>query len=219
MTAIDLEGPPGQTRMRIDFAKYAGGLVPAIVQDSKTRTVLMLGFMDEEALERTRSTGNVTFFSRSRNRIWVKGESSGHYLRAVAIHADCDNDTLLIKAIPTGSVCHTGSDTCFNEEIPNENFLIELEKIINQRKTDPKVNSYTSQLFDQGLNRIAQKVGEEAVELIIAAMNKDDVAFKAEAADLLFHFLVLLRAKGVMLDSVLSVLASRRQGRRDSIRL
>ena len=216
MTAIDLEDCSEQTRMNVDFAKYVDGLVPAVVQDSVTKTVLMVGFMNEEALERTKLSGNVTFFSRSRKRIWVKGESSRNYLRAVAIHADCDNDTLLIKAIPTGSVCHRGSDTCFNEENPNENFLIELEKIINQRKTDPKGDSYTSQLFDQGLNRIAQKVGEEAVEMIIAAMNNDEVTFKDEAADLLFHFLVLLRAKGVALDIILSALASRRQGKRDS---
>ena len=195
--------------MEIDFEKYADGLVPAIVQDVDTRTVLMLGFMNAEALELTQTTGKVTFYSRSRNSIWVKGETSGNFLFVNDILTDCDNDTILIKAKPAGPTCHTGTDTCFNETNQEQGFLFRLETLIKQRKSSPDENSYTSELFRSGLNRIVQKVGEEAVELVIEAKDADDERFKAEAADLLYHLLVLFAEKKVGLHEVLDVLERR----------
>jgi phosphoribosyl-ATP pyrophosphohydrolase/phosphoribosyl-AMP cyclohydrolase len=194
--------------MQIDFSKYADGLVPAIVQDATTSIVLMLGFMNEEALEKTRAEGKVTFFSRSKQRLWTKGETSNNFLIVKEITVDCDNDTLLIKATPTGPVCHTGADTCFNET--NSSFSIEkLEAIIANRKNNPSDSSYTSSLFAKGINKVAQKVGEEAVELVIESKDNDKEKFLGEAADLLFHYLILLQAKGYSLSDVEEVLAGR----------
>jgi phosphoribosyl-ATP pyrophosphohydrolase/phosphoribosyl-AMP cyclohydrolase len=196
--------------MKIDFEKSGDGLVPAIVQDVATQKVLMLGYMNRKAFEQTRSSGRVTFFSRSRGTLWTKGETSGNFLNVKEILLDCDADTILIKVEPTGPVCHTGTDTCFNETNENEDFLFELEKVIGDRKTDPTEQSYTSRLFGRGLNKIAQKFGEEAVELIIEAKDDNLDLFKAEAADVLYHFLVLLRAKDVEFRAVLQTLKDRR---------
>lgn len=195
--------------MEIAFEKYADGLVPAIVQDSVTQKVLMLGFMNEEAVAITRESGRATFYSRTRQRIWTKGETSGNFLTVDEILIDCDADTLLIKAKPAGPTCHSGADTCFGESNEQANFLFELENVIRERKENPSENSYTSRLFAKGLNRIAQKVGEEAVELIIEAKDRDDKKFKGEAADLLYHLVVLLAAKNVGLADVLETLKSR----------
>lgn len=192
-----------------DFSKYADGLVPAIVQDAATNVVLMLGFMNENAFVKTKETKLVTFYSRSKQRLWTKGEASKNYLHLIEIKTDCDNDTILIKARPEGPVCHTGSDTCFNEENANDNFLTELERIISDRKNNPTEKSYTSSLFNKGVNAVAQKVGEEAVELIIEAKDNDAEKFKNEAADLLFHYLVLLRAKDISLNDVIAILKQR----------
>jgi phosphoribosyl-ATP pyrophosphohydrolase/phosphoribosyl-AMP cyclohydrolase len=192
-----------------DFSKYADGLVPAIVQDANTGVVLMLGFMNSEALGKTNETKLVTFYSRTKERLWTKGESSKNYLHLVEIKIDCDNDTLLIKASPDGPVCHTGTDTCFNEKNTAHNFLAELEKIIADRKENPNETSYTSSLFKKGINAVAQKVGEEAVELILEAKDNDADRFKNEAADLLFHYMVLLRAKEFKLDDIITVLKER----------
>lgn len=195
--------------MKIDFKKYSDGLVPAIIQDAYTGKVLMLGFMNEEAFNKTNELQKVTFFSRSKNRLWVKGEESGNYLLLKEIKADCDNDTLLIKANPVGPVCHTGTDTCWGEKNTSENFLEQLEQIIAVRKNNPSEKSYTSSLFEKGVNKIAQKVGEEAVELVIESKDSNDELFKNEAADLLFHYLILLQAKGFSLSDVVEVLKSR----------
>lgn len=200
-----------QENMKIDFEKYADNLVPAIVQDAATLKVLMLGFMNAEAFEITRESGKATFFSRSRQKLWTKGETSGNFLNVKEISIDCDADTILIKATPSGAVCHTGADTCFNEKNEAGDFLFELEKIINDRKGKAPESSYTAKLFSRGINKIAQKVGEEAVELVIEAKDENDELFKAEAADLLYHFLVLLGAKNVQLRSVLEVLKERRK--------
>src|SRR6476620_7526555 len=194
---------------RIDFLKSGNGLVPAIVQDSATNVVLMLGFMNKEALQETIDSELVTFYSRSKQRLWVKGETSKNFLHVVDIKNDCDFDTLLIKAIPDGVVCHTGAETCFNESNTSEFFLLTLEKIINGRKKNPVSGSYTSTLFRKGLNAIAQKVGEEAVELIIEAKDDNKKLFINEAADLLFHYLVLLQAKNISVDDVLDLLKER----------
>jgi phosphoribosyl-ATP pyrophosphohydrolase/phosphoribosyl-AMP cyclohydrolase len=195
--------------MKINFAKYADGLVPAIVQDAGTQKVLMLGFMNREALEKTKSINLVTFFSRSRQTLWTKGETSGNYLEVKGILLDCDNDTILIKAIPEGAVCHTGADTCFDEKNESDDYLFELEETIKNRKQNPQADSHTSKLFEKGLNKIAQKVGEEAVELVIEAKDDNEELFKNEAADLLYHLLVLLAAKNVGLKEVLAVLRQR----------
>jgi len=195
--------------MRIDFEKFPDALVPAIVQDDRTQMVLMLGYMNKEAYERTASSGRATFFSRSRGRLWVKGETSGNVLSVKKLLWDCDSDTVLIRATPAGPVCHTGADTCFCEKNRREDFLFELETIIQDRKDQPRAGSYTAGLFASGVNRIAQKVGEEAVELIIEAKNSGADAFKNEAADLLFHLLVLFSEKGVELKEVLYILRSR----------
>ncbi len=195
--------------MTIDFSKYADGLAPAIVQDDATGKVLMLGFMNSEALLKTKELQKVTFFSRSKNRLWTKGEESGNFLLLKTISVDCDDDTLLIKANPVGPVCHTGADTCFNEKNEAVDFLTSLEKIIVSRKNNPSDDSYTSSLFKKGINKIAQKVGEEAVELVIEAKDNNDVLFKDEAADLLFHYLILLHAKGFSLQDIVDVLKER----------
>jgi len=186
--------------MTVDFKKYTDSLVPAIIQDSITNKVLMLGFMNSDALAKTNELQKVTFFSRSKNRLWTKGEESGNYLLVKEIKTDCDNDTLLIKVKPVGPVCHTGADTCWNEINKTDNFLEELEEIISERKNTPSTESYTSSLFEKGINKIAQKVGEEAVELVIEAKDSNNTLFKDEAADLLFHFLILLQAKEFKLD-------------------
>lgn len=194
--------------MNPDFTKYPDRLVPVIIQDNTTQKVLMLGFMNEEAFHKTREEGKVTFFSRSKQRLWTKGESSGNFLLVRNIQPDCDNDTLLIKADPAGPVCHTGADTCFNEK--NNGFSLQkLEQIIADRKTNPAESSYTSSLFAKGINKIAQKVGEEAVELVIESKDDNDEKFLNEAADLLFHYLVLLQAKGHSLNDVTAILANR----------
>ena len=195
--------------MIIDFSKYADGLVPAIIQDEITGKVLMLGFMNQEAVNTTETLKKVTFFSRTKNRLWTKGEESGNFLLLKEIKIDCDNDTLLIKVNPVGPVCHTGADTCFNEKNEADNFLFDLEKIIIDRKNNPSEKSYTSSLFQRGINKIAQKVGEEAIELVIEAKDDDATLFKEEAADLLFHYLILLQAKGFSLDDVMNVLRGR----------
>jgi phosphoribosyl-ATP pyrophosphohydrolase/phosphoribosyl-AMP cyclohydrolase len=198
--------------MQINYTKYSDGLVPAIVQDATTSKVLMLGFMNHEAVDKTISTKKVTFYSRSKSRLWTKGEESGHFLLLVDIKEDCDNDTLLIKANPVGPVCHTGADTCWNEK--NEaDFIYVLENIIEQRKTGVDDSSYVKKMFGKGLNKIAQKVGEEAVELIIEAKDSNDELFLGEAADLLFHYLLLLNAKGHNLQEVVSVLKQRHQSK------
>jgi phosphoribosyl-ATP pyrophosphohydrolase/phosphoribosyl-AMP cyclohydrolase len=193
----------------VDFKKYNNGLVPAIIQDDKTGKVLMLGFMNEEALQKTKDTGKVTFFSRSKNRLWTKGEESGNFLVLKNILIDCDNDTLLIKAEPLGPVCHTGADTCWNEENKNQDFLFYLEDVINHRKKISPDESYVASLFAKGVNKIAQKVGEEAVELVIESKDNNDELFLNEAADLLFHYLILLNAKQHNLKDVIDVLEKR----------
>ncbi|MEP7144061.1 MAG: bifunctional phosphoribosyl-AMP cyclohydrolase/phosphoribosyl-ATP diphosphatase HisIE [Ferruginibacter sp.] len=195
--------------MKVEFSKYADGLVPAIIQDGITGKVLMLGFMNEEALAKTEELQKVTFFSRSKNRLWTKGEESGNFLLLKEIKADCDNDTLLIKVNPVGPVCHTGADTCWDEKNTCDNFLFQLEEIIKERKNNPSEKSYTSSLFEKGINKIAQKVGEEAVELVIEAKDNNEELFKNEAADLLFHYLILLQAKGHTLSEIQEVLISR----------
>lgn len=195
--------------MKIDFKK-GNGLVPAIIQDWSTNKVLMLGYMNEEALKLTKAEGKVTFYSRTKNRLWTKGETSGNFLIVKEITVDCDDDTLLIKAEPKGPTCHTGADTCFDESnSANALFLHYLQDIIVDRKNSTSEKSYTKSLFDKGINKIAQKVGEEAVELVIEAKDSDDDLFKNEAADLLFHFLVLLEAKEVKLEEVIEVLKER----------
>lgn len=191
-----------------DFSKYPDGLVPTIVQDAVSNKVLMLGFMNEEALSKTKAEGKLTFFSRSKQRLWTKGETSNNYLMVKKIITDCDNDALLIKAIPAGPVCHTGADTCFNED--NSSFSLEkLEAVIGDRKNNPSANSYTTTLFAKGINKIAQKVGEEAVELVIESKDDNKEKFLGEAADLLYHYLVLLQAKNFTLDEVVKTLAQR----------
>jgi phosphoribosyl-AMP cyclohydrolase / phosphoribosyl-ATP pyrophosphohydrolase len=195
--------------MDINFTKYADGLVPGIVQDDLTGTVLMLGFMNQEALDKTNATGKVTFFSRSKKRLWTKGEESGNYLFVKSILIDCDQDSLLIKAIPAGPVCHTGADTCWNEVNRDEAFLSCLGRIIQDRKNNIGENSYVSELFRKGINKIAQKVGEEAVELVIEAKDDNDLLFVNEAADLLFHYMILLEARGYNLKDISNVLQER----------
>jgi len=195
--------------MEINFSKYNDGLVPAIVQDSSTGKVLMLGFMNEEALQKTQQSGKVTFFSRSKNRLWTKGEESGNFLLLKNILPDCDKDTLLIKAEPLGPVCHTGADTCWNEKNEMDDFLFYLENVINSRKKTSKEGSYVAALFAKGINKMAQKVGEEAVELAIESKDSNDELFLNEAADLIFHFLILLNAKEHNLHDVIDVLKKR----------
>ena len=195
--------------MTLDFKKYKDGLVPAVIQDYTTHKVLMLGFMDEKALQKTEQTGKVTFYSRSKQRLWTKGEESGNYLVVKQILSDCDNDTLLIKAQPMGPVCHTGADTCWMEKNHSDNFLSYLEDVIELRRSAAPDESYVAKLFEKGINKIAQKVGEEAVELVIEAKDDNEQLFVNEAADLLFHYLILLHAKGYTLNDITDVLKMR----------
>jgi len=197
--------------MKINFEKYADGLCPAIIQDAETNRVLMLGFMNAAAFEQTEASGKVTFYSRVRRTLWTKGETSGNFLHVQNVALDCDADTLLIKVNPSGAVCHTGADTCFDERNESENFLFELEKTILDRKANPSDDSYTTKLFRQGINKIAQKVGEEAVELVIEAKDDDDELFKNEAADLLYHLLVLFAEKEILLNEILEKLKARKK--------
>jgi len=194
--------------MKIDFEK-SGGLVPAVIQDANTHKVLMLGYMNQEAFDQTMSTGKVTFFSRSKNRLWMKGEESGNFLELKSMALDCDNDSLLIKAIPIGPVCHTGADTCWGEKNHADDFLTYLEGIIELRKHSTDDTSYVKSLFEKGLNKIAQKLGEEAVEMIIEAKDDNHELFVNEAADLLFHYLILLNRKGFSLQDIKEVLRKR----------
>lgn len=196
---------------RLDFSKSPNGIMPVVIQDASTNVVLMLGYMNQEALLETIESKLVTFYSRSKQRLWVKGETSKNFLHFVDMKTDCDFDTLLIKAKPDGHVCHTGAETCFNEDNASDDFLKTLEKIILGRKKYPVSGSYTSTLFKKGLNSIAQKVGEEAVELVIEAKDNHKKLFLNEAADLMFHYLVLLREKNVELDEVLDILKERHQ--------
>ena len=193
--------------MNINFDK-GNGLVPVIVQDEISLQVLMLGYMNEEAYQKTIEEGKITFFSRSKNRLWTKGETSGNFLHVKDIKTDCDNDTLLIKANPTGLVCHTGASNCFAEET-SKGFLYKLEETISKRINENDENSYTNKLFKSGINKVAQKVGEEAVELVIEAKDNDENLFKNEAADLLYHLLILLKAKNVSLSAIEKVLQER----------
>jgi phosphoribosyl-ATP pyrophosphohydrolase/phosphoribosyl-AMP cyclohydrolase len=195
--------------MNIDYKKYQDGLVPAVIQDYQTNKVLMLGFMNQEALDKTLETQKVTFFSRTKNRLWTKGEESGHFLNLKSIQLDCDNDTLLIKVHPVGPTCHTSADTCFSEKNHSSNFLEYLEQIIELRKQGDPKDSYVAKMFEKGLNKIAQKVGEEAVEMVIEAKDNNKELFLNESADLLFHYLLLLNAKGHNLAEVLTILQLR----------
>ena len=195
--------------MKLDFEKM-GGLIPAIVQDNATNKVLMLGFMNEEAYEKTMQTGKVTFFSRTRNCLWTKGETSGNVLKVISVLVDCDNDTLLVKAHPTGPVCHTGADTCFGEK--NEEaimFLKYLQNFIERRRQEMPEGSYTTSLFMKGINRMAQKVGEEAVETVIEATNGTDDRLIYEASDLIYHLIVLLTSKGMRIEDLAKELKKR----------
>jgi phosphoribosyl-ATP pyrophosphohydrolase/phosphoribosyl-AMP cyclohydrolase len=196
--------------MNINFTKYADGLVPAIVQDAATKTVLMLGFMNQAAVDATLASGKVTFYSRSKNRLWTKGEESGNFLNYISMKEDCDQDSLLIQAIPEGPVCHMGTDTCWGEDNNTSiAFLNKLEQVIAERKNADPSSSYVASLFAKGINKIAQKVGEEAVELVIEAKDNNEQLFLDESADLLFHYLILLQSKGYQLDDVVKVLAQR----------
>ncbi len=193
--------------MNIDFKK-GNGLVPVIIQDHRTLQVLMLGYMNEEALLKTEKEKVVTFFSRSKNRLWTKGETSGNYLYVTEILTDCDNDSILVKAKPAGPVCHTGNTACFDEDTA-KGFIYKLEEIIDQRIDNDVASSYTNKLFKKGVNKIAQKVGEEAVELVIEAMDNNDDLFRNEAADLLYHLLILLKSRGLSFSDIEKVLESR----------
>ncbi len=197
--------------MKIDFDKYKDGLVPAIVQDASTNKVLMLGFMNQEAINKTNNLGKVTFYSRSKQRLWTKGEESGNYLNLVSMLLDCDNDALLVKVNPSGPTCHKGTDTCWQEKNTESfGFISQLEDIIKHRKENGKPeDSYVASLFDKGINKIAQKVGEEAVEVVIEAKDTNDNLFLNESADLLFHYLILLQAKGFQLQDVINKLKQR----------
>lgn len=205
--------------MTIDFNKNKDGLVPAIIQDARTNNVLMLGYMNQEAYTQTVETKKVTFFSRTKNRLWTKGEESGNFLNLVSIRSDCDNDTLLVLVDPLGPTCHKGTDTCWGDEnMDNFGFLTELEGIIENRKAQAEGASdspegdrpsYVSSLYKSGINKVAQKVGEEAVEVVIEALDSNDHLFKEESADLLFHYLILLQAKGFKLQDIVKVLEGR----------
>jgi phosphoribosyl-ATP pyrophosphohydrolase/phosphoribosyl-AMP cyclohydrolase len=193
--------------MNIDFDK-SNGLVPVVIQDIQTLEVLMLGYMNEEAWTKTQNEGIVTFFSRTKNRLWTKGESSGHFLHVKETHLDCDQDTLLIKVTPVGPTCHTGNRSCFNTPY-NQNFILQLQNIIADRYANPSEESYVNSLRKKGINKIAQKVGEEGVETVIAALNETDVDFVNESSDLIFHLLVLLQEKGKTLEDIALNLESR----------
>ncbi|UPQ76474.1 MULTISPECIES: bifunctional phosphoribosyl-AMP cyclohydrolase/phosphoribosyl-ATP diphosphatase HisIE [Chryseobacterium] len=194
--------------MNINFNKNKDGLVPVVIQDDRTLQVLMLGYMNEEALKKTEKEGIVTFFSRSKDRLWTKGEESGNFLTVKNISVDCDQDAILIKVIPTNVVCHTGSFSCFGEK-DSKGFLYELEEKISQRIDEKTEDSYTYALFQKGINKVAQKVGEEAVEVVIEAKDSNDDLFKNEAADLLYHFLILLKAKNCTLENIEEILNRR----------
>jgi phosphoribosyl-ATP pyrophosphohydrolase/phosphoribosyl-AMP cyclohydrolase len=194
--------------MTIDFNKDPNGLVPVVIQNNNTLQVLMLGYMNELAFIKTKKEQRVTFYSRSKNRLWTKGEDSGNFLTVKDIQLDCDNDTLLIKVIPSGPTCHTGSISCFKEDTA-KGFLYELEATISQRIDENDENSYTNKLFRSGINKVAQKVGEEAVELVIEAKDNDANLFKNEAADLMYHFIILLKAKGFTLTDIEAILYER----------
>ena len=200
--------------MKIDFTKSNDGLVPVVIQNYLNNQVLMLGYMNEEAFAKTQELGKVTFYSRSKNRLWTKGEESGNFLEVKSIAVDCDNDTILIKAKPFGPTCHTGSMTCF-KEVSNRGFVYELEQTINDRiDLAEDKDSYSYKLYNKGINKIAQKVGEEAVEIVIEAKDNNDELFLGEAADLMYHYLILLKAKGFKLEDVENVLKSRENGPR-----
>jgi phosphoribosyl-ATP pyrophosphohydrolase/phosphoribosyl-AMP cyclohydrolase len=194
--------------MKIDFDKNSVGLVPAIIQDVETKNVLMLGFMNKEALDLTLESNKVHFFSRSKNRIWMKGEESGNFLNLISLKLDCDNDSLLIKVKPQGPTCHKGDDTCWGEE-NDHNFIYRLEKVIEDRITNPSTKSYISNLFEKGIDKIAQKLGEEATELIIASKNENENELIYESADLLFHFLLLIKKKNLRFKDVVDELEQR----------
>ncbi|MFQ3341895.1 MAG: phosphoribosyl-ATP pyrophosphohydrolase/phosphoribosyl-AMP cyclohydrolase [Flavobacteriaceae bacterium] len=196
--------------MKLNFSKGSDGLLPAIIQDSITQKVLMLGYMNEEAFIKTKETGTITFFSRSKNRLWTKGEESGNFLTLISIKEDCDQDTLLIQVNPKGPTCHKGTDSCWGETNHSSfGFLSNLEDTIKSRKENDSDKSYVASLFREGINKIAQKVGEEAVETVIEAKDDNDDLFLNESADLLFHYLILLQAKGFTLKDIERVLASR----------
>jgi phosphoribosyl-ATP pyrophosphohydrolase/phosphoribosyl-AMP cyclohydrolase len=197
--------------MIIDFNK-GNGLVPVVIQDNSTLQVLMVGYMNEEAMKKTEEERRVTFFSRSKNRLWTKGETSGNFLEVIEILSDCDNDSVLIKVNPSGPVCHTGSTACFNEETA-KGFIYKLQEVIDQRIDGDMTDSYTNRLFKQGINKVAQKVGEEAVELIIEAKDENTDLFKNETADLIYHLLVLLKAKGVRFEDVEEILKDRHKSK------
>ncbi|MBP93927.1 MAG: bifunctional phosphoribosyl-AMP cyclohydrolase/phosphoribosyl-ATP diphosphatase [Flavobacteriaceae bacterium] len=199
--------------MTINFNKYENGLVPAIIQDYSTKTVLMLGYMNQEAYYKTQETNHVTFFSRSKNRLWTKGESSGNFLELINMKVDCDQDALLISVNPKGPTCHTGSDSCWNEtNSSNYGFISELERVIaDRRENQNEESSYVASLFKGGINKIAQKVGEEAVEVVIEAKDENDTLFLNESADLLFHYLILLQAKGFTIKDVEAILKARQK--------
>ena len=199
--------------MEIDFSRLAHGLIPAIIQDSETKNVLMLGYMNKEAYQKTVETGKVTFYSRSKQRLWTKGEESGNFLNLVDIKNDCDEDSLLIQAKPVGPTCHTGADTCWQEpNIQEYGFISNLENTIKTRRENAdSEKSYIASLFKLGINKIAQKVGEEAIEVVIEAKDDNDDLFLSESADLLFHYLILLQAKGFQLNDVVNVLKSRQK--------
>ena len=199
--------------MNIDFSKNTDGLIPAIIQDSETKTVLMLGFMNAEAYQKTVDTKKVTFYSRTKQRLWTKGEESGNFLNLVSIKNDCDDDTLLIQVNPVGPTCHNGTDTCWAEENKSDyGFISHLENTIKVRRENAdSEKSYVASLFEKGINKIAQKVGEEAVEVVIEAKDDNDNLFLSESADLLFHYLILLQAKGFQLQDVVNVLKSRQK--------
>jgi phosphoribosyl-AMP cyclohydrolase / phosphoribosyl-ATP pyrophosphohydrolase len=197
--------------MTIDFSKTADGLVPAVIQDNTTLKVLMLGYMNQEAFDKTQAEGRVTFFSRSKKRLWTKGEESGNFLNVVSIAVDCDNDTLLIKADPVGPTCHTGADTCWNEVNQTDDilFLKQLQDFIDKRRQEMPEGSYTTSLFNKGIRKITQKVGEEAIETVIGAMANDDENFLYEGADLIYHLIVLLTYKGYRLEDLARELKKR----------
>ena len=198
--------------MELNFSKNKDGLIPVIIQDSISKTVLMLGYMNDEAIRKTKKTGNVTFYSRTKKRLWTKGEESGNFLRLVNMKVDCDNDTILIYVKPEGPTCHLGTDSCWGEKnLSKFGYLSQLEEIIAERKKDDKKNSYVASLFREGINKIAQKVGEEATETIIEAKDENKQLFLNESADLLFHYLILLQAKGFRLSDVEKVLLTRKR--------
>ena len=198
--------------MKLNFSKNKDGLIPVIIQDNISKTVLMLGYMNDEAIRKTKKTGNVTFYSRTKKRLWTKGEESGNFLRLVNMKVDCDNDTILIYVKPEGPTCHLGTDSCWGEKnLSKFGYLSQLEEIIAERKKDDKKNSYVASLFREGINKIAQKVGEEATETIIEAKDENKQLFLNESADLLFHYLILLQAKGFRLSDVEKVLLTRKR--------